>query len=129
MKRLVIGLIALLSATSVALGESDSACNVAVQLARPDFRLPQVARAIAKKNLDHSYTNVEFWSAIVLDVAEVPPALAPVLIEPDHVIDRAQGSENGAFGILGPAVEDHAEGLGEGAHLHVVGRADALRRR
>ena len=31
--------------------------------------------AIAKKNPDHSYTNVEFWSAIVLDAAEVPPAL------------------------------------------------------
>ena len=29
--------------------------------------------AIAKKHPDHSYTNVEFWSAIVLDVAEVPP--------------------------------------------------------
>src|SRR5438094_8144539 len=32
--------------------------------------------AIAKKNPDHSYTNVEFWSADVLDVAEVPPNLA-----------------------------------------------------
>ncbi len=35
--------------------------------------------AIAKKHPDHSYTNVEFWSAIVLDVAEVPPALAPAM--------------------------------------------------
>src|SRR5882762_3758080 len=35
--------------------------------------------AIAKKNLDHSYTNVEFWSAIVLDVAEIPPHLAPAM--------------------------------------------------
>jgi citrate synthase len=35
--------------------------------------------AIAKKNPDHSYTNVEFWSAVVLDVAEVPPALAPAM--------------------------------------------------
>ena len=35
--------------------------------------------AIAKKNPDHSYTNVEFWSAIVLDVAEVPPHLAPAM--------------------------------------------------
>jgi citrate synthase len=35
--------------------------------------------AIAKKNPDHSYTNVEFWSAIVLDVAEVPPQLAPAM--------------------------------------------------
>jgi citrate synthase len=36
-------------------------------------------QAIAKKNPDHSYTNVEFWSAIVLDVAEIPPALAPAM--------------------------------------------------
>ncbi len=35
--------------------------------------------AIAKKHPDHSYTNVEFWSAIVLDVAEVPAALAPAM--------------------------------------------------
>jgi citrate synthase len=35
--------------------------------------------AIAKKNPDHSFTNVEFWSAIVLDVAQVPPALAPAM--------------------------------------------------
>jgi len=35
--------------------------------------------AIAKKNPDHSYTNVEFWSAIVLDVAEIPPTLAPAM--------------------------------------------------
>ena len=35
--------------------------------------------AIAKKHPDHSYTNVEFWSAIVLDVAQIPPALAPAM--------------------------------------------------
>src|SRR6202795_708803 len=35
--------------------------------------------AIAKKHPDHSYTNVEFWSAIVLDVAEIPPNLAPAM--------------------------------------------------
>src|SRR5437868_10348299 len=36
--------------------------------------LEQVAHeAIAKKHPDHSYTNVEFWPAVVLDVAEVPP--------------------------------------------------------
>jgi citrate synthase len=35
--------------------------------------------AIAEKNPDHSYTNVEFWSAVVLDVAEVPPNLAPAM--------------------------------------------------
>jgi citrate synthase len=33
--------------------------------------------AIAERHPDHSYTNVEFWSAVVLDVAEVPPNLAP----------------------------------------------------
>jgi citrate synthase len=42
--------------------------------------LEQVAHdAIARKHPDHSWTNVEFWSAIVLDVAEVPPALAPAM--------------------------------------------------
>ncbi|HVA31675.1 MAG TPA: citrate synthase 2 [Gaiellaceae bacterium] len=35
--------------------------------------------AIARKHPDHSYTNVEFWSAIVLDVAEIPPPLAPAM--------------------------------------------------
>jgi citrate synthase len=35
--------------------------------------------AIAEKHPDHSYTNVEFWSAVVLDVAEVPPNLAPAM--------------------------------------------------
>ncbi|MBV8480762.1 MAG: citrate synthase 2 [Actinobacteria bacterium] len=42
--------------------------------------LEQVAHeAIAKKNPDHSYTNVEYWSAVVLDVAGVPPDLAPAM--------------------------------------------------
>jgi citrate synthase len=35
--------------------------------------------AIAEKNPGHSYTNVEFWSAVVLDIAEVPPSLAPAM--------------------------------------------------
>jgi citrate synthase len=35
--------------------------------------------AIAEKHPDHSYTNVEFWSAVVLDVAEIPPSLAPAM--------------------------------------------------
>ena len=35
--------------------------------------------AIAERHPDHSYTNVEFWSAVVLDVAEVPPQLAPAM--------------------------------------------------
>jgi citrate synthase len=35
--------------------------------------------AIARKNPDHSWPNVEFWSAIVLDVAGVPPQLAPAM--------------------------------------------------
>ena len=35
--------------------------------------------AIARKHPDHSYTNVEYWSAIVLDVAEIPPLLAPAM--------------------------------------------------
>jgi len=43
-------------------------------------QLEQVAHeAIARKHPDHSWTNVEFWSAIVLDIAEVPPSLAPAM--------------------------------------------------
>jgi citrate synthase len=34
---------------------------------------------IAEKHPDHSWTNVEYWSAVVLDVAEVPPNLAPAM--------------------------------------------------
>jgi citrate synthase len=42
--------------------------------------LEQVAHeAIARKHPDHSWPNVEFWSAIVLDVAQVPPDLAPAM--------------------------------------------------
>src|SRR6059058_1302187 len=42
--------------------------------------LEQVAHeAIAKKSPSHSWTNVEYWSAVVLDVADVPPALAPAM--------------------------------------------------
>ena len=42
--------------------------------------LEQVAHeAIAKKSPSHSWTNVEYWSAVVLDVAEVPPQLAPAM--------------------------------------------------
>src|SRR5438067_7147817 len=58
--------------------------------------LEQVAHeAIAKKNPDHSYTNVEFWSAVVLDVAEIPPQLAPAMFAcsrtagwPAHVLEQ-----------------------------------------
>ena len=38
-----------------------------------------VAEAIAERHPDHSYTNVEFWSSVVLDVAEIPPPLAPAM--------------------------------------------------
>jgi citrate synthase len=58
--------------------------RTAKELGSPRFEvaeaLEQAAHeAIAKRHPDHSYTNVEFWSAIVLDVAEVPPALAPAM--------------------------------------------------
>ena len=52
MKRLVIVLTVWLGAISVAPAQPDSACNVAIQHARTDFRLPEVARALAKKHLD-----------------------------------------------------------------------------
>jgi citrate synthase len=35
--------------------------------------------AIAERHPDHSYTNVEFWSSVVLDIAEIPPPLAPAM--------------------------------------------------
>ena len=35
--------------------------------------------AIAERNPDHSYPNVEFWSSVVLDIAEIPPPLAPAM--------------------------------------------------
>ena len=35
--------------------------------------------AIAERHPDHSYTNVEFWSSVVLDVAEIPPPMAPAM--------------------------------------------------
>jgi len=42
--------------------------------------LEQVAHeAIARKHPSHSWTNVEYWSAVVLDVAQVPPPLAPAM--------------------------------------------------
>jgi citrate synthase len=35
--------------------------------------------AIAERHPDHSYTNVEYWSSVVLDIAEIPPSLAPAM--------------------------------------------------
>jgi citrate synthase len=34
---------------------------------------------IAERHPDHSWTNVEYWSAVVLDTADVPPSLAPAV--------------------------------------------------
>ena len=61
-----------------------SSSSVAKELGSPRVavaeELEQVAHeAIAKKSPIHSWTNVEYWSAVVLDVAEVPPALAPAM--------------------------------------------------
>jgi citrate synthase len=42
--------------------------------------LEQVAHdAIGRKSPSHSWTNVEYWSAVVLDAAGIPPALAPAM--------------------------------------------------
>ncbi|MDX6482065.1 MAG: citrate synthase [Gaiellaceae bacterium] len=35
--------------------------------------------AIAERHPEYSNTNVEFWSSVVLDVAEIPPNLAPAM--------------------------------------------------
>ena len=45
------------------------------------FKLEQAAlAALRKKSPDRPLeTNVEFWSAVVLDVADVPPQLAPAM--------------------------------------------------
>src|SRR5262245_57532182 len=52
MMRLVIVLAVLLGAPLAALASPDPDCAVAAQHARTDFRMPKVAKAIAKKNLD-----------------------------------------------------------------------------
>jgi citrate synthase len=69
--------------------------------------------AIAEKNPDHSYTNVEFWSAVVLDVAEVPPNLAPAMFACSrtagwsaHVLEQKQ---------LGVLIRPSAKYVGPGA--------------
>ncbi len=58
--------------------------ETARELGSPRFEvaeaLEQAAHeAIAERHPDHSWTNVEYWSAVVLDAAEVPPALAPAM--------------------------------------------------
>jgi len=58
--------------------------RTAKELGSPRFEvaeeLEHVAHeVIAEKHPDHSWTNVEYWSAVVLDIAEVPPPLAPAM--------------------------------------------------
>jgi citrate synthase len=58
--------------------------ETAKELGSPRFEvaleLEHVAHeAIAEKHPDHSWTNVEYWSAVVLDTAQIPPALAPAM--------------------------------------------------
>jgi citrate synthase len=58
--------------------------QTAKELGSPRFEvaeaLERVAHeAIAERHPDHSWTNVEYWSAVVLDTAEVPPDLAPAM--------------------------------------------------
>ena len=77
-------------------------------------QLEQAAHeAIAKKNPDHSYTNVEFWSAIVLDVAEIPPQLAPAMFACSHTAGwSAHILEQKRLGVL---VRPSAKYVGPGA--------------
>jgi citrate synthase len=76
--------------------------------------------AIAKKHPDHSYTNVEFWSAIVLDVAEIPPALAPAMFAGSRTAGwSAHVLEQKRLGVL---VRPAAKYVGPGARsLNGVG--------
>jgi citrate synthase len=69
--------------------------------------------AIAKKNPDHSYTNVEFWSAIVLDVAQIPPQLAPAMFACSRTAGwSAHVLEQKRLGVL---VRPSAKYVGPGA--------------
>jgi citrate synthase len=76
--------------------------------------------AIAKKNPDHSYTNVEFWSAIVLDVAEIPPHLAPAMFACSRTAGwSAHILEQKRLGVL---VRPSAKYVGPGARsLQTIG--------
>jgi citrate synthase len=75
--------------------------------------------AIARKNPDHSWTNVEFWSAIVLDIAEVPPALAPAMFACSRTAGwSAHVLEQKRLGVL---VRPSARYVGPGSRsLHAV---------
>src|SRR6184192_4121929 len=69
--------------------------------------------AIARKNPDHSYTNVEFWSSVVLDVAEVPPNLAPAMFACSRTAGwSAHILEQKRLGVL---VRPSAKYIGPGA--------------
>jgi citrate synthase len=76
--------------------------------------LEQVAHeAIAKKSPSHSWTNVEYWSAVVLDVAGVPSQLAPAMFACSrtagwsaHILEQKQ---------LGVLVRPSARYVGPGA--------------
>jgi len=76
--------------------------------------LEQVAHeAIAKKHESHSWTNVEYWSAVVLDVAEVPPRLAPAMFACSRTAGwSAHALEQKRLGVL---VRPSARYVGPGA--------------
>ena len=76
--------------------------------------LEQVAHeAIAKKSPSHSWTNVEYWSAVVLDVAGVPPALAPAMFACSRTAGwSAHALEQKRLGVL---VRPSARYVGPGA--------------
>jgi citrate synthase len=69
--------------------------------------------ALMKKAPTHSYPNVEFWSAVVLDVAEVPPALAPAMFACSRTAGwSAHVLEQKRLGVL---VRPSAKYIGPGA--------------
>jgi citrate synthase len=88
--------------------------------------LEQVAHeAIAKKSPSHSWTNVEYWSAVVLDVADVPPPLAPAMVACSRTAGwSAQNLEQKRLGVL---VRPSAKYVGPGARSlqTAVGSTDA----
>ena len=56
-------------------------------------------------------TNVEFWSAVVLDVADIPPALAPAMFACSrtagwsaHILEQKRWAPRPAGRVLGPGI-------------------------
>ena len=95
--------------------------GTAMELGSPRFEVAEELERVALAELharkpDRALaTNVEFWSAVVLDVADVPPALAPAMFACSrtagwsaHILEQKR---------LGRLVRPSARYVGPGAAL------------